>query len=142
MAELIERARAALASTYEIDHVLGRGGMASVFLAQDVRHHRSVAIKVLDPELAAILGPDRFARAIHVAGGSQVTPVGSVIGTPAYMSPEQAVGNPDVDGRSDIYSLACVLYEMLAGQPPFTGATNEILVSQHLTVEPRPVTAL
>ena len=56
MAELIERARAALASTYEIDHVLGRGGMASVFLAQDVRHHRSVAIKVLDPELAAILG--------------------------------------------------------------------------------------
>ena len=240
MAELIDRARAALAETYEIDHLLGRGGSASVFLAQDVRHHRSVAIKVLDPELAAILGPDRFlreieiagrlqhphilpmldsgaadgllyyvmpfvegeslrerlarehqlpvddalrlsrevaaalddahrhgvvhrdvkpenillsggqamvvdfgiARAIHVAGGSQATPVGSVIGTPAYMSPEQAAGNPDVDGRSDVYSLGCVLYEMLAGQPPFTGPTNESVVSQHLTVEPRPVTAL
>ena len=240
MAELIERARAALAGTYEIDRLLGRGGMASVFLAKDVRHRRSVAVKVLDPEFAVVLGTDRFlreieiagrlqhphilpmldsgtadgllyyvmpfvegeslrerlkrehqlpvedalrlsrevaaalddahrhgvvhrdvkpenillsgghamvadfgiARAISLAGGSQATPVGSVIGTPAYMSPEQAAGNPDVDGRSDIYSLGCVLYEMLAGQPPFTGVTYESVVGQHLTVEPRPVTAL
>ena len=214
--------------------------MASVFLAQDVRHHRSVAIKVLDPELAAILGPDRFlreieiagrlqhphilplldsgaadgllyyvmpyvegeslrerlnrehqlpvedalrlscdvagaledahrhgvvhrdikpenillsgglamladfgiARAIHAASGEHPTPAGAVIGTPAYMSPEQAAANPPVDGRSDVYSLGCVLYEMLAGQPPFSGPTNEIILHQHLTVEPRPVTVL
>jgi len=240
MAELIDRARAALADTYTIDRLLGRGGMASVFLAQDLRHRRSVAIKVLDPELAAVLGPDRFlreieiagrlqhphilpmlesgtadgllyyvmpyvegeslrerlkrehqlpvedalrlsrevagalddahhhgvvhrdvkpenillsggqamvadfgiARAIHVAGSLQGTPSGSLIGTPAYMSPEQAAGSTDLDGRSDVYSLGCVLYEMLAGQPPFTGATNESIVGQHLAVEPRPVTAL
>ena len=64
------------------------------------------------------------------------------IGTPAYMSPEQAAGEKDLDGRSDLYALACVLYEMLAGQPPFTGPTVESIVRQHLTATPPPITQL
>jgi len=204
-----------------------------VFLAEDLRHRRRVALKVLRPELAAEIGPERFlreiemaaglnhphilplldsgeaggllyyvmpyvegeslrgrlarekqlplddalqiarevadalsyahshdvvhrdikpenillsgghavvadfgiARAITVAGGGALTATGVALGTPAYMSPEQAAGSRDVDGRSDLYSLGCVLYEMLAGQPPFTGPTVESLVHQHLAVE-------
>ena len=240
MVDLLERLRAALADSYRVEHELGRGGMASVFLAQDLKHRRRVAIKVFDPELAVVLGPDRFlreieiagrlqhphiltllvsgvadgllyyvmpyvegeslrerlnrerqlpledalrlsaevagalddahrhgvvhrdikpenillsgghavvadfgiARAIHAAGGATATPRGAVLGTPLYSSPEQVVGSSEVDGRSDIYSLGCVLYEMLAGQPPFTGPNAETLVHQHLSVEPRPVTDL
>ena len=239
MAELLERLRAALADSYHIETELGRGGSATVFLAQDLKHHRPVAIKVLDPELAAVMGSDRFVREIEISGrlqhphilpmlasgavngllyyvmpyvegeslrsrldrehqlpvedalrlasevadaldtahrhgvvhrdikpenvllseghamvadfgiaraisklGGATTPVGSVLGTPIYMSPEQAVGSGEVDARSDIYSLACVLYEMLAGQPPFSGPTADSVVQQHLTLSPRPVTAL
>jgi serine/threonine-protein kinase len=239
MAELLERLRAALADSYYIETELGRGGTATVFLAQDLKHHRPVAIKLLDPELAAVIGSDRFVREIEISGrlqhphilpmlasgavngllyyvmpyvegeslrsrlerehqlpvddalrlasevadaldtahrhgvvhrdikpenvllseghamvadfgiaraiqklGGATTPIGSVLGTPLYMSPEQAVGSGEVDARSDIYSLACVLYEMLAGQPPFSGPTVESVVQQHLTLQPRPVTAL
>jgi len=224
---------------YKILAPLGAGGMAEVYLAEDPKHHRQVAIKVLTPEIAAAVGPERFlreieiaaklthphilpvhdsgsaedllyyvmpfvegeslrqrltrekqlpvedalriarevadalsyahsrgvvhrdikpenilleaghavvadfgiARAIAAAGGEALTQTGIVVGTPAYMSPEQAAGG-DVDGRSDLYSLGCVLYEMLAGQPPFTGPTAESLARQHLTVTPHPVTAL
>ncbi|HEV8195187.1 MAG TPA: hypothetical protein VGP87_01000, partial [Gemmatimonadales bacterium] len=81
-----------------------------------------------------------IAKAVGAAGGQSLTQTGMSIGTPSYMSPEQAAGEPEVDGRSDLYALACVLYEMLAGQPPFTGATAEVLVRQHLTVNASPVT--
>ena len=234
--EISERLNAALAGRYAIERELGRGGMATVFLAQDLRHSRPVAIKLLSPELAAAVGPERFlreieiaarlqhphilplldsgsaggllyyvmpyvegeslrqrlererqlpvkdalrlaaevagaldyahrqglihrdikpenllladghavvadfgiARAIVAAGESKLTETGATLGTPLYMSPEQALGSP-LDGRSDQYSLACVLYEMLSGQPPFTGATGESLVHQHLSVAPRAV---
>jgi serine/threonine-protein kinase len=214
--------------------------MATVYLAEDLKHHRPVAIKVLRPELAAALGPERFlreieltarlnhphilplldsgeaegllfyvmpyvegeslrerlaqerqlpldealriaaevadaldfahqhnvlhrdikpenilleskhavvadfgiARAIDAAGGQRLTETGIAVGTPEYMSPEQAGGGKDLDGRSDVYALGCVLHEMLAGQPPFTGPTVESLVRQHLSAEPPTVTAL
>lgn len=207
--------------------------MATVFLGNDLKHDRQVAIKVLHPEIGSALGPERFlleiriaarlthphivplhdsgeadgllfyvmpfvegeslrdrltrekqlpvdeairiarevadalqyahahkvlhrdikpenillqaghavvadfgvARAIGEAGEQRVTATGIAVGTPSYMSPEQAAGTRDLDGRSDLYSLACVLYEMLAGQPPFTGPTVESVVRQHLTAD-------
>jgi len=263
MADLLDRLRQALADRYAIERVVGTGGMATVYLADDLKHHRKVALKVLHPQLAAVIGPERFlreieiaaslahphilplydsgripgspeqptdgdaarsdapptarsgehifytmpyvdgeslrerlsrekqlpledalrisrevsdalsyahgrgvvhrdikpenillqaghavvtdfgiARAIDRAGGETLTQTGMAVGTPAYMSPEQAAGSRDLDGRSDLYSLACVLYEMLAGEPPFTGPTVESLVHQHLAVEPRSITAL
>ena len=233
--------RSALADRYAIERQLGEGGMATVYLAQDLKHRRPVAIKVLRPELAAALGPERFLREIEIAarlrhphilplhdsgeaagflfyvmplvegetlkdrlerekqlpiddavriarevadalsyahahgvvhrdikpanimlesghavvadfgiaraigssvGAAGITETGMSVGTPGYMSPEQAAGSEEIDGRSDLYSLACVLYEMLAGQPPFTGATAEIVVRQHLAADPRPITQL
>ena len=229
LAELVDTLREALADRYAVQRELGRGGMATVFLAEDLKHRRSVAIKVLHAELAAQIGPDRFvreieiaarlqhphilplydsgeaagflyfvmplvegeslrdrlnrehqlsqedtvriatevasalsyansrgvvhrdikpenillsggtavvadfgiARALDAAGENQLTQTGTIIGTPAYMSTEQATGSTEIDGRSDQYSLACVVYEMLVGQPPFTGPTAQAIIARH-----------
>jgi serine/threonine-protein kinase len=236
----VDRLTSALANRYRIERELGRGGMATVYLAEDLKHQRRVAVKVLRPELAAALGHERFlreitttanlrhphilplydsgeadgfvyyvmpfvegeslrgrltrerqlplddalqvarevadalsyahsrgvihrdikpenillesghavvadfgiARAVDAAGGAQLTETGLAIGTPAYMSPEQAAGQRDLDGRSDLYGLACVLYEMLAGQPPFSGPTVESIIHQHLTGTAPPITQI
>jgi serine/threonine protein kinase/Tfp pilus assembly protein PilF len=225
----------ALSSRYKLDRELGRGGMATVYLANDLRHDRRVALKVLHPELSSALGPDRFlreiklaarlnhphivplfdsgeaagflfyvmpvvegeslrdrllrdgqipmeealqlvrgiasaldyahrqnivhrdikpenvmlqegeamvmdfgiAKAVSVAAGDTLTQTGMMVGTPAYVSPEQAAGDSVVDGRSDQYSLACVLYEMLSGRKPFVGATAQAVLSKRFT-EPVP----
>jgi serine/threonine-protein kinase len=239
MPEIDARLSSALADRYRLERQLGEGGMAIVYAAEDVRHRRQVAVKVLRPELGAALGAERFVREIEIVAGlrhphilplydsgeadgflyyvmplvegetlrariererqlpiddalrfareiadalayahshgvvhrdikpeniliegehavvadfgiakavaaahaiTPITSTGISIGTPAYMSPEQATADRDVDGRSDLYSLACVLYEMLAGQPPFTGATAEALVRQHVMAPPPPVT--
>src|SRR5437764_11197470 len=231
MADQLARLKAALAARYALERELGRGGMATVYLARDLKHGRPVAIKVLRPEIAAALGPERFlreievaarlthphilplhdsgqaggalyyvmpyiegeslrdrldregqlpledalritrevagalsyahshdvvhrdikpenillsggeavvadfgiARAITQAAGSKLTETGIPIGTPAYMSPEQASGGGVIDGRSDVYSLACVLYEMLVGEPPYTGPNAQVVIAKRFT---------
>jgi eukaryotic-like serine/threonine-protein kinase len=232
MADLRERLQTGLADRYRIERQLGRGGMATVFLAHDLRHKRPVALKVLHPELAQTLGPERFQREIEtvarlqhphiltvydsgetagqlwftmpyvegeslrdrlsrekqlsvdealritheaalaldyahrhrvihrdikpenillsdgqalvadfgiaraLAGSSEkLTETGMAVGTPAYMSPEQASGARDLDARTDVYSLASVLYEMLAGEPPFTGATAQAVIAKRFSGE-------
>lgn len=240
MSDLPTQLQLALAERYNLDRELGRGGMATVYLAEDLKHHRPVAIKVFKPELSQAIGSARFlreieisarlnhphilplydsgeadgllyyvmpyaegeslrdrlnrekqlplddalqiarevadalsyahsrgvihrdikpenilldaghavvadfgiARAITAAGGERLTETGLAIGTPAYMSPEQAAGSTDLDGRSDVYAVGCVLYEMLAGQPPFTGPTVESIVYQHLSVPPPSITSM
>ena len=232
-----EQLRDALAERYAIERELGAGGMATVYLAHDVRHERPVALKVFRPEIAAAFGAERFAREIkllarlrhpfilplldsgeavgalyfvmpYIDGESlrarlvregplpveeavelarsvadalayahgegvvhrdvkpenvllsqqghavladfgiargkpmphdstaQLTEAGLALGTTVYMSPEQALGEPNIDGRSDIYSLGITLYEMLAGRPPFSGPNAMAIISQHLTVPP------
>jgi tetratricopeptide (TPR) repeat protein len=227
----LDRLSAALADRYAVIRELGRGGMAVVYLAEDLKHNRKVAIKVLLPELAAALGTDRFlreiqtvaqlnhpriltlidsgqadglpyyvmpfvegeslldrldrekqlaveeavkitrevaealeyahgqgvvhrdikpgnvmlmaggavvadfgvARALEEAGGEKLTRTGYALGTPAYMAPENAEVEREIDGRADMYSLACVLYEMLAGDPPFTGPSAQVVMVRHAT---------
>ena len=229
------RLASALSDRYRIERELGAGGMATVYLAEDVRHRRKVALKLLHPELSAVLGPDRFlkeieltaslqhphilplfdsgsvdgqlyyvmpyvdgqtlrarleregqlsvahatriarevadalqyahergivhrdikpenillqgghalvtdfgiALAVEQAGGQRMTQTGLSLGTPQYMAPEQAMGERTVDARADIYALGVVTYEMLAGEPPFTGPNAQAIVARVLTEKPR-----
>ncbi len=238
MAEAPARLIAALADRYRIERELGEGGMATVYFAEDLKHRRKVAVKVLRPELAAVIGAERFLQEIEVtanlqhphilplhdsgeadsflfyvmpfvegetlrdrmtrekqlpveetvemvravaaaldyahrqgvihrdikpenilihdgqalvadfgislaathAGGNRMTETGLSLGTPHYMSPEQATGERAVDARSDIYSLGCVAYEMLTGDPPHTASTVQAIVAKVLTETPSPVT--
>ncbi len=238
MTDTISRLKDALSDRYSIEGELGAGGMATVYLAQDLKHRRKVAVKVLRAELAAILGAERFlieievtanlqhpnilplydsgvadtflyyvmpyiegetlrdqlnrekqlgveetveiaksvaaalsfahdrgvihrdikpenillqsgqalvadfgiALALSEAGGARLTETGLSIGTPHYMSPEQATGDRELDARSDVYSLACVTYEMLTGDPPHTGSTAQAIIASVMTEEPRRVT--
>ncbi|MEX2468044.1 MAG: protein kinase [Gemmatimonadota bacterium] len=228
---ILERLRIALADRYADLRAVGEGGMAKVFLARDVKHDRDVALKVLHPEVAAAVGPERFLHEIRVTAGllhpnilplydsgdadgliyyvmpyvsgetlgerleregplsvgealritreiagaldhahaagvvhrdvkpdnilmaagrtfvcdfgiarvadeavnAKLTSTGISVGTPLYMSPEQASGGGDVSARSDVYSLACVLYQMLAGEPPYTGPTARMVTIKRLT---------
>ncbi|MBY0491826.1 MAG: protein kinase [Gemmatimonadaceae bacterium] len=231
----VDSLRTALADRYELLRELGAGGMATVYLARDVRHAREVAIKVLHPELAAVLGAERFlseirttaslqhphilplfdsgeaagqlfyvmpfvdgetlrsrlerekqlpiadavqlarevadalqyahdrgiihrdikpenillqgghalvadfgiALAVTNAGGARMTQTGLSLGTPQYMAPEQAMGERTIDARADIYALGAVTYEMLAGEPPFTGPTSQAIVAKVMSTEPQ-----
>ncbi|HKK94257.1 MAG TPA: protein kinase [Longimicrobiales bacterium] len=233
----VPRLTAALEGRYTIERELGEGGMAIVYLADDLKHDRKVALKVLKPELASVVGGERFiseirttanlqhphilplfdsgeadsflfyvmpyvegetlrdrldrekqlpvteavaiarkvagalqaahdqgvihrdikpanilmqkgepvvsdfgiALAVAEAGGGRLTETGLSLGTPYYMAPEQATGDRDPDARSDLYSLASVLYEMLAGEPPFTGGTAQAVLGRILTSDPTPI---
>jgi eukaryotic-like serine/threonine-protein kinase len=234
------RLAAALGDRYAIERELGAGGMATVYLAQDRKHDRAVALKVLRPDLAAVLGAERFLREIRIsarldhphiltlidsgesdgslwyvlpyvrgeslrarltrekqlsveaavslgsqiagaldyahrhgvihrdikpenillhegeavltdfgialavreAGGPRLTETGLSLGTPHYMSPEQASGDQGLDARSDVYSLGAVVYEMLAGEPPHTGPTVQVIIAKLLTQPPTPLRLL
>ncbi len=257
MADSLPALTAALADRYHLERELGQGGMATVYLAHDIKHDRKVAIKVLRPELAAVIGAERFlseikttanlqhphilplfdsgiasaaaespnrpiaessnrpiaeflfyvmpyiegeslrdrlnreqqlpipdavriaseiagaldyahrhnvihrdikpenillhdgralvadfgiALAASKAGGSRMTETGMSLGTPTYMSPEQAMGEREITARSDVYALGCVLYEMLAGEPPFMGPTAQAIVARVMTEQPRSLT--
>jgi tRNA A-37 threonylcarbamoyl transferase component Bud32/tetratricopeptide (TPR) repeat protein len=239
VADATQRLSAALQDRYAIERELGRGGMAIVYLARDLRHERPVALKLLRPDLAGALGPDRFvreialtarldhphilpvfdsgaadgllwyvmpyvqgeslrdrirregrlpvqdalriagevadaleyahrhgivhrdvkpenillgdgharvadfgvARAVEAAASEELTATGLALGTPAYMAPEQAAGE-QVDARADLYALACVLYEMLAGEPAFTGPTAQAIIGKRFAGPPPSVRSL
>jgi len=177
---VIERRTSALSGRYRIERSLGEGGMATVYLAEDLKHERRVAIKVLKPELAAadavritravagaldyahrngvvhrdikpenilmhdgnpVVADFGIALAVSAAAGARMTETGLSLGTPHYMSPEQASADRDVTARSDVYSLGCVLYEMLAGEPPHTGPSAQAIPVRILTDVPPPLTA-
>ena len=116
--------------------------------ALDYAHRLGVVHRDIKPENVmiyegeALVADFGIAKAVSVAGGANLTNTGFAIGTPAYMSPEQAAGQTDLDGRSDEYSLACVLYEMLTGEPPFTASTPQALIAKRFTDTPRPVSAI
>jgi serine/threonine-protein kinase len=234
MRESLDRLATALADRYRLERQLGAGGMATVYLARDLKHDRQVAVKVLRPELGAVLGAERFlaeiritarldhphiltlidsgeaggllyyvlpfirgeslrdklardqqlgidealaitrqiagaldhahrqgvihrdikpenillhegeamladfgiALAVKEAGGNRLTETGLSLGTPQYMSPEQATGDRELTARSDVYSLAAVCYEMLAGEPPVTGPNAQAMVAKLMTERP------
>jgi serine/threonine-protein kinase len=236
--EIVRVQKALAGRGYTVERVLGEGGMATVYLATDVKHRRQVAVKVMRPDLAATLGAERFLREVEIAAqlshphilpvhdsgdangvlfyvmpyvegeslherirretqlpveealriarevaealayahgrkivhrdmkpgnimlsaghalvadfgiaravgagvGDTITKTGLAVGTPQYMSPEQASGSGAVDGRSDIFAVGCVLYEMLAGEPPFTGPTAQAIVMRTMTEAPRSLT--
>jgi len=237
----VAQLNAALTGRYRIERELGGGGMAMVYLARDERHDRSVALKVLRPELAAVIGAERFLHEIkttanlqhpHILplhdsgnvdgtvwyvmpsvegeslrdrltretqlplddaliiarevagaldyahrhgvihrdikpenillhdgramvadfgialavsrteGGTRITETGMSLGTPHYMSPEQALGERTIDARTDVYALGCVLYEMLVGEPPFTGPSAQAIVAKVMNASPAPVSAI
>src|SRR3989454_1149027 len=161
MSDVLERLGAALAEHYAIERQVGAGGMATVYLARDLKHDRAVALKVLRPELAAVLGIERFLSEIRVTAHLQhphILPLfdsGQAGGLIYYVmphvegeslrqhrGPEQATGHRLIDARSDIYSLASVLYEMLAGEPPHTGPTVQSVIAKVLTDRPRPLRQL
>jgi TolB-like protein/Tfp pilus assembly protein PilF/tRNA A-37 threonylcarbamoyl transferase component Bud32 len=237
-ASSLDALKAALADRYRIERAVGQGGMATVWLAEDLRHHRKVAIKLLQPGIAQALAAERFLREIQIAAGlthphilplldsgeaagflyyvmpyiageslrqrlaregtlpvpesarllreiadalakahregivhrdikpenvlladghalvadfgvakglsaagseGTLTTVGTTVGTPAYMAPEQAAGDPEVDQRADLYALGVVGYEMLAGRPPFTGTTPQQILAAQITMQPEPL---
>lgn len=239
MPDLLDRLGTALQGRYEIERELGAGGMATVYLARDTRHQRHVALKVLRPDLAAVLGGERFLREIEIAaqiehphiltlidsgdangilyyvmpylrgeslrdwlsreeklpigdavrmlrdvadglaeahrhglvhrdikpdnvmisgnhavvmdfgvakavssatGPQNLTTAGIALGTPAYMAPEQVAAAPDIDHRTDIYAIGVLGYELLAGRPPFLGASAQEVLAAHITASPEPLT--
>jgi serine/threonine-protein kinase len=179
MSQQYEELRAILVDRYLIQREVGRGGGATVYLAEDRKHRRRVAVKVLRPEVSHAVGPEQETlRIAHQVAGAlahahrhnivhrdikpenvllsegnalvtdfgigkavcdvceddHITVAGTTIGTPAYMSPEQSLGE-EVDARSDVYSLACLLYEMLTGRPPFQGSTAQATLVLHAVQE-------
>src|SRR5436190_272041 len=139
-----------LSGRYTVEREIGAGGMATVYLvagALEYAHSQGVIHRDLKPEnilLQAgqpVVSDFGIALAISNAGGARITQTGLSLGTPQYMSPEQATGDRAIDSRTDIYSLAAVLYEMLVGDPPHLGGTAQAIIAKVLTDRPRSVRA-
>jgi len=132
--------KSALADRYVVDRLIGRGGMATVYLASDVRHRRQVAVKVLLPVFSeghAIVADFGIAKAVSSSGGETLTRSGFPLGTPGYMSPEQAAGLTDLDARADVYGVGCVFYEMVVGATPGLWLTEEaVTLGRFVDAEP------
>jgi len=235
MADRLDHISAALSGSYRVEREVGVGGMATVYLAHDLKHDRKVALKILRPELTAAMGTDRFPREIHIiaqlqhphilplydsgevqgflyyvmpyvegeslraklsrtgplpineavrllheitdalayahargivhrdikpdnvmisgrhaavtdfgvakavsaSAGDKLTTVGIAVGTPQYMAPEQAMAEPNIDHRADLYALGVMGYEMLTGHPPFEGASAQAVLSAHVMEKPK-----
>src|SRR5437868_2453476 len=143
--DLLDRLRASLATTYDFERELGGGGMSRVFVAGDTRLGRKIVVKVLNPELAEGISAQRFEREIQIAarldrGGSTITQLGTALGTPAYMAPEQAAGDTDIDQRADLYAWGVLAYECLTHAHPFADKkTARALITAHLVVQPTPI---
>jgi serine/threonine-protein kinase len=138
-----ESLRARLTREWRLDVAEALRLAREIALALDYAHRRDVIHRDIKPENIllldghAIVADFGIARAIsRAAAASALTSVGSFVGTPAYMSPEQASGEPEIDGRSDIYALGCVLHEMLTGSPPFTGQNTRMIIMRQITAEP------
>ncbi len=163
------RLATALGRSYRLERELGARGMATVYLAFDEKHDRKVAIKVLKPELADALvyahrrgiihrdiKPENIllhdgramvmdfgiAVAVSAAAGGRMTETGLILGTPHYLSPEQATAEKEITPRSDVYSLASVLYEMLAGEPPHSGGSAQAIIMKIIAEPAQIVTRL
>jgi dipeptidyl aminopeptidase/acylaminoacyl peptidase len=132
--------QSALEGRYTIERVLGRGGMATVYLARGVIHRDLKPENILFQAGQPVVADFGIALAVSNAGGTRVTQTGLSLGTPQYMSPEQATGDRTIDARADIYALGAVTYEMLSGEPPFTGTTAQAIIARLMTTDPQSLT--
>ncbi|WP_439642781.1 protein kinase domain-containing protein [Gemmatimonas sp.] len=138
----------ALAGRYLIEEHLGKGGMATVYRARDLKHDRHAALEVLKPENVILQHGQPvvldfgIALALRNAGRARMTQTGVAMGTPQYMSPEQASGEKQVDARVDIYALGTLFFEMLAGEAPHAGPTPQSVMSRVITTEARSVASV
>src|SRR5438309_1290928 len=134
MSDTLPSLAKALGPKYEVRRVVGSGGFAEVYEVWDKDLERRLAVKVLRPDVAWTAG--RIARRLDGKAGAGLTQTGLVIGTPHYMSPEQALGDPNLGPRSDLYSLGCVLFQMVTGSPPFDGESSQQVVGKHIADPP------
>src|SRR2546423_1222560 len=127
---------AALPERYLYRREIGKGGAAHVLLVHDTERNELVAVKILLSERGAVVADFGIARTVSLDRGT-ITNSGQSLGTAAYMSPEQCGAVRELDKRTDIYALGCVVYEMLTGEPPFTGATEQAIIARHCGEAPR-----
>ena len=146
LADLRDQLQNTLGDHYTLERELGGGGMSRVFVAVESALHRRVVVKVLPHEMAASVSVERFKREIALAASnaenSGMTSLGVALGTPAYMSSEQAAANPNIDARADVYAFGIMAYELFAGRAPFAGRSPQAMLAAHVTEAPEQILKL